>query len=418
MKKFLGLPKVSFLFGILCLSLLALMVFQITWLTTSKKLNEELFDQKVNLAIGGAMTDFNMNQKYSLPLREDQMKEPTQDFNYLPIQQSFMNLGDQQELKDNLKSYMVCYGITEKYQVDILKKTCVVESDTYYCAINNYQGCENAFMLGVSFPSRDTYLFAKMSPMILSSILIFLLLASVSFIILWALVKQKRITESNIDFFNNTAHELKTPLTNISLALKLLGIKHTGIKDDKYAQIIKAENSKLSHQIERVLFLAKMENGEYHLKKEEIDLEEIMGEVVENMSLLAQEKGGYIQLHMPNPAPKISGDYFHLSNVFRNLIDNALKYCEKEPFIQISITEDVHHVKVRFMDNGIGISPQDQHHIFEKFQRVNTGNIRQAKGFGIGLSYVKKVIEMHKGLVNVKSELHKGSEFQLLIPNV
>lgn len=420
MKKFLGLNKVSYLFSILCLSLLALMAFQITWLSMSKRLNEELFDQKVNLAIGGALTDFNNkdNDKVLFPLPEEKDLDFGSTLDFLPTKKSTLSLFDQKELENNLSTYMSCYGITEQYNIDFVGKNCQARSGTYYCAINTSQGCENAYMLEVSFASREKYLQDKMSPMIFSSILIFILLASVSFIILWALVKQKRITENNIDFFNNTAHELKTPLTNISLALKLLGLKHANIKEDKYAQIIKAENSKLSDQIERVLFLAKMENGEYNLKKEELDIKEMLGEVVENMSLLANERGGSIQLDMPDETPKILGDYFHLSNVFRNLIDNALKYCDKDPMIRITITEDTHHVKVRFADNGIGISTQDQHHIFEKFQRVNTGNIRRAKGFGIGLSYVKTVIEMHKGLVNVKSEINKGSEFQLLIPNV
>ncbi len=212
---------------------------------------------------------------------------------------------------------------------------------------------------------------------------------------------------------------MKTPLTNISLALKLLTKKHSAIEGDKYAEIIKAENSRLADQIERVLFLSKMENGEYQMEKETLDLKKLLTDVVEAMSLAVGERNGSIDLDLQGQDYQILGDSYHLSNVFRNLIDNALKYCDKEvPAIRISVSADNSHVKVIVADNGIGISAQDQCHIFEKFQRVNTGNVRQAKGFGIGLSYVKTVIELHKGLVQVKSELNKGSQFQLLIPNV
>ncbi len=135
------------------------------------------------------------------------------------------------------------------------------------------------------------------------------------------------------------------------------------------------------------------------------------------MQLIVEEKKGTIQINFPSQDYHVHADYYHLSNVFKNLIDNALKYCERDPKIEITLTDEQDHIKLSFSDNGIGISKHDQNHIFEKFQRVNTGDVREAKGFGIGLSYVKTVIEMHKGLINVQSELNKGSQFELLIPN-
>ena len=173
----------------------------------------------------------------------------------------------------------------------------------------------------------------------------------------------------------------------------------------------------MSNQIERILFLAKIESGEYSLKKEVLDIKKILTEVADSMALAVNIANGKLVLHFPDHHPRVWGDRLHLSNVFRNLIDNALKYSKEAPFIEIFLSDDEKQVKVLFRDNGIGISSQDQSHIFEKFQRVNTGNLRQAKGFGIGLSYVKTIIELHKGLVRVKSELNQGSEFQLIIPN-
>lgn len=409
--------KVPYLFGFVCLALIALMAFQIYWLNLSKNLIEEQFDQKVNLAMGSALSDFYRSQKGPL-LPQKKTCGPSKYLSF-PTSSSNSFMPDEEALlKEHIAAYMTCYGIEEKYSVSIFNKKLTSFEGSYCCAIRRNIGCQNDYMLGISFASRDAYLSDKMQPMILSSILIFILLASVSFMILWTLVKQKRMTENNIDFFNNTAHELKTPLTNISLALKLLKSKYADLAQNKYAQIIQSENSKLTFQIERVLSLAQLENGQHGLKKEVLNVGQVLREVVDQMSLMAQEKGGQIDLKLAGEGPQIMGDYYHLSHVFRNLIDNALKYCEHEPQIEIELEEGEKFVKLKFKDNGIGISPKDQQHIFEKFQRVNTGNLREAKGFGIGLSYVKTIMDLHRGGVKVDSELEKGSMFQLLIPSV
>ena len=420
MKNWLKHYQVPLLFGFVCIGLLSLMAFQVSWLTTSKKLIEEQFDQKVNLAIGSALSDFNQEHNTKLDIEEFEECGVDDACKYIELGKEPMSHESQQELEAYLQSYMGCFGIDEKYSVGVFDSSCGGMQETensFCCTVNPPNAAKAEFQLGVSFQSRDKYLYDKMKFMILSSILIFLLLSTVSFIILTALIKQKRITENNIDFFNNTAHELKTPLTNISLALTLLSKKHAQVRDDRYTQIIRSENSKLADQIERVMFLSSMENGEYELNKQSVNLKELMQEVVDNMQLIANQNKGLINLNFPDHDYEIQGDYFHLSNVFKNLIDNALKYCDKDPVIDIILTEEQNHVKVSIADNGIGISKHDQNHIFEKFQRVNTGDVRNTKGFGIGLSYVKTVIEMHKGLIQVQSDLNKGSQFELIIPN-
>ncbi len=240
--------KVPYLFGVVCIALMSLMVFQIIWLTNSRSLIEEQFDQKVNLAIGSALSDFNANHKTELDVNDVEACGEGELYKYFPVEKDFMTAENQIELTESLSSYMTFYGIDEKYSVEIFDNSCQATEDSYCCSINANKKCKLNYYLGVSFLSKNDYLFDKMKFMILSSILIFLLLASVSFIILRALIRQKRITKNNIDFFNNTAHELKTPLTNISLALNLLGRTHANIKEDKYAQIIKGESTKLSDQ--------------------------------------------------------------------------------------------------------------------------------------------------------------------------
>ena len=368
--------------------------------------------------MGSALSDFNKKHLTEFHVDDLMSCADTDDCKYLPLEKGQMSLDHQQELKEYLDIYMNYFGINDKYHVDIFDSTCKVSDDAYCCSINSNESCKLQYNLGVSFLARDEYLFDKMKFMISSSILIFLLLTAVSVFILFALIKQKKITSNNIDFFNNTAHELKTPLTNIKLALSLLTKKHTEFKDDRYIHIIEGENKRLSDQVERVLFLSRMENGEQQLNKESIDICILLQEVVDNMSLLIQEKKGRVNINSATSEARIIGDYYHISNAFKNILDNALKYCKGAPEINIFLTEEKGHIKVLFQDNGIGISKSDQNHIFEKFQRVNTGDVRETKGFGIGLSYVRKVIEMHQGLIRLKSELNKGSQFELIFPNL
>lgn len=410
------LDKVSFLFVLVGLGLGTLMSFQIAWLTTAKQLIEEQFDQRVNLAMGSALVQFNAVHDTSLDVVQD-CGDDTESLAYIPVKKGEISIRDQEELEHCLSTYMSCYGIDEKYSVSIFDKSCEPNLGTYCCSINTDSSIGSDYEIGVSFEARDRYLFDKMKFMIISSILIFFLLASICFLILWSLIKQKRITENNIEFFNNTAHELKTPLTNISLAMNLINRKHPAMQTSAYARIIKAESDKLASQIERVLFLSKMENGDYIMKEEMINVKEIITEVVQNMSLLIEEKQGHIELNLPQKELYIKGDYYHLGNVFKNLIDNAIKYCDKNPVIKIGLQEESQKVKLTFSDNGIGISSNNQEMIFEKFQRVQTGNVHETKGFGIGLSYVKKVIELHKGLISVRSDKSLGSQFQLILPS-
>ena len=419
MKNWLKIYQVPVLFCCVCLALVSLMAFQIDWLSKSKKMIEEQFDQKVNLAIGSALSDFNMVHNTELDIEEVDCCDD-EDCKIIDLGKEPISKASQIELEDYLQTYMGCFGIDEKYSVNVINSTnnnvCAPEK-SFSCTVNPPNAKNAEFQLGVSFESRGEYLYDKMKSMIISSILIFLLLSTVSFIILRALINQKRLTENNIDFFNNTAHELKTPLTNISLSLTMLSKKYKEIADDKFTEIIRTENSKLANQIERVLFLSQMESGEYKLNKNSVNLNELIQAVVDNMQLIAEAKNGKIHIDFPREECIVYGDYYHLSNAVKNLIDNALKYCEKDPLIKIKLSEDHNHVKVSLSDNGIGISKHDQNHIFEKFQRVNTGDVRNTKGFGIGLSYVKTVIEMHRGLISVNSELNKGSQFELLIPN-
>jgi len=174
----------------------------------------------------------------------------------------------------------------------------------------------------------------------------------------------------------------------------------------------------LSHQVDRVLYLSKMEKGEYTLDQTEIDLKEVIREAVQYMDMIREEKNGTIELDFPDEDCIVRGDRFHLNNICINLLDNALKYCDDDPIVKISLRHQNGVLKLLFTDNGIGISKYDQEHIFKKFQRVNTGDIQNTKGFGIGLSYVRTALALHKGFIKVSSELNSGSQFEISIPTI
>ena len=386
----------------------------------SKDLIASQFDHNVNIALGNALTEVNEKHELDLEVAEFSSCGLETTRKYIEIDKGELSGFPLSDFKEEVSCAMACYGMGKDYSIDLLDVDTepIVPMENLLCTpyTGSKESEDKAHILGVTLTPKKTYLFHNMKYMVASMIGVFLLLAFVLFWILRSLIRQKTITENNIDFFNNTAHELKTPLTNISLATKLLARQDGSLENNKYLEIIKSENTKLTDQIERVLYLSRMENGEYTLKKENFSINELVADIIENLKMIIESKKGKINVELLAQDAQIVGDRFHLGNVFKNLIDNALKYCDKDPVIDIKLTEEEEGIKMTFIDNGIGISKKDQEHIFQKFQRVNTGDIRQASGFGIGLSYVKTVVEMHKGIIRVLSDLNKGSQFELYIP--
>ncbi len=403
--------RIPILFGAVALSLMLLILVQINWLLTSKKLIEEQFDQQVSLALGSALDKYNDKYEKEISLDAFNTCIGNQECYFFNTEEFEIPVKEQENLAETISSQMSCYGINENFKLSMEEKEKYLVGEpviTNSCAVEP--------SLCITFPSRSNYVFDQLSYMILSSLLISFLLGLVSFIILKALVKQKRIAENNIDFFNNAAHELKTPLTNISLALGLYFRKNPNLKNEKYLSIIGRENGKLAKQIEKVLHLSKMENGDYVLEEEILDLKDIVSEAVNYMELIIEEHKAKINIDLPKKACLIKGDRFHLSKVCINIIENALKYSDDNPEVNISLSQDCQSYKLTFADNGIGISKLDQEHIFDKFQRVNTGDVRETKGFGIGLAYVKAALDLHKGIIKVNSEISKGTQFIISLP--
>ncbi len=411
LKSILSSHRIPLLFGAVAASLLLLILVQVNWLLTSKKLIEEQFDQQVSLAIGSALDRYNSKYNKEISLESFNTCVGNEECIFFETEDFYVPLAEKKLLAKTISDQMSCYGINDGYTLSIEEK------EKYLMGETSINTCDADASLCITFPSRSNYVFDQLIYMIISSVLISLLLGLVSFIILKALVKQKTIAENNIEFFNNATHELKTPLTNISLALGLFWKKNPMHKEEKYLSIINRENTKLAQQVEKVLHLSKMENGDYVLEKEILDLKDVVKQAVDYMELIIAQNGAKVSLHFPDAPCIIRGDRFHLSTICINLLENALKYSKEQPVVKISLSLEECSYKLSFADNGIGIDKVDQNHIFEKFQRVNTGDVRETKGFGIGLAYVRTALALHKGKIKVNSELAKGSQFIISLPN-
>jgi len=216
-------------------------------------------------------------------------------------------------------------------------------------------------------------------------------------------------------------HEFKTPLSTIAISSEVLrdpSITHTPERLLNYATIIQTESQRLKQHVERVLQMARLEKSDVGLKKEKLDLHDLIREVVQNTSVALQEKNGEVSLELNAQNSWIEADKLHFTNVLFNLIDNAIKYNKNTPSLVISTGNINGHIFVEVRDNGIGISPENQKKIFHQFYRVPTGNLHDVKGFGLGLNYVKVMTELHKGKISVASKLDEGSIFKIILPSL
>ncbi len=283
---------------------------------------------------------------------------------------------------------------------------------------------ENVFItpkyLAVYFPFEKNYILQTMWVMLTGSGILILVIIVSFYYTVSTLFRQKKLSAIKNDFINNMTHELKTPISTVSLASEMLGdssIEKSKDQINHYTRIIKEENQRLGLLVENILQTAVLDKGEFKLRPQEVDVHEIIDRATSNVRLQVEKRGG--ELHIDKKAQEniLYADRIHLTNIIYNLVDNALKYSEQNPTIKIT-TENINGgIQISVSDNGIGINKENQKKIFETFYRVPAGNIHNVKGFGLGLSYVKAAVEKHGGTVAVESEIGKGSTFKIFFPS-
>jgi len=268
------------------------------------------------------------------------------------------------------------------------------------------------------FVDESAFLNQGLWAMVLLSALLFLLIGAIFFAAIRYLMHQKRLSEIKSDFINNMSHEFKTPIATINLATDALNnekVRAQPAQIDKYVGIIKSENRRMNQHVELVLQTARLEKKELKLNLRDVEINGLVQQAVSLMQMQFESKGGEILIEGTLEL-YLKADETHLLNVFTNLLDNAQKYCEQAPRVNITIKASSSRCYMTITDNGIGMSKDEKDHIFDQFYRIPTGNLHNVKGFGLGLSYVKAIVTAHGGQIAVNSELGKGSTFSIQLP--
>lgn len=294
-----------------------------------------------------------------------------------------------------------------------------IYSQDYGVLLNEVDQQGAPYELRVFFPNRRSYLLQTMWLMLSISAVLIISIFSAFFYTINTIFKQKKLSEIRNDFINNMTHELKTPISTISLACEALNDPDMQRNDKSrktFIGMIHEENKRLGVLVENVLRTAVLDRGDMQLKVDQLNMHELIKTVIRNLAIQVRKRGGSIKTELQATDPLIEGDPVHLTNVVYNLIDNAMKYSPDNPKLIIRSQNTEGGIELQFEDNGIGISKENQRKIFDKLYRVPTGNIHNVKGFGLGLSYVKTVTVKHHGDIRVESELKKGSTFFLYLP--
>ena len=278
---------------------------------------------------------------------------------------------------------------------------------------------ESSFLLFVDFPERNKFLFSSILWMIVLSIVFTTIIIIAYTSAIYQLIKQRQISQIKTDFINNMTHEFKTPIATINLALD--SIKNPKIISDKekilrYLGMIKDENKRMHAQVENVLRISKLEKNELNISKERLELHDILEDAITHVQLIVEDRKGYIKLHLNANQTTILANDTHFTNVLVNMFDNAVKYSDKAPEIDVYTESVGNNILVKIKDKGNGMSKQVQKRVFEKFYREHTGNVHNVKGHGLGLAYVKRIIDDHQGHISVESEKGKGSTFTIKLP--
>ena len=275
-------------------------------------------------------------------------------------------------------------------------------------------------VLVIDFPGKREFLLGKIWVTSTSSGILLLVIMFCFGYSIHTILKQKRLSEIKNDFVNNMTHELKTPIATVGLAIEALRDKSLQTRPDrreKYLSIIGEENNRLGQHVEKVLQMAGIERRDLKMKEEVLHLHELILAAVDKINLQIDQRQGKIRTILNANDDMVKGDSVHFLNVVLNLLENAIKYSEEAPDIVLRTEKSGTNIVMSVQDHGIGMTKETLKQIFQKFYRVPTGNVHNVKGFGLGLAYVKQVVEQHRGRISVESDLGKGSKFFIFLPN-
>jgi two-component system phosphate regulon sensor histidine kinase PhoR len=404
------------------IALLLVLIIQVNWLFQTAENKEELFNEKANMVLARTTEALLADEEMCKQIESGDNKSTTHTIDSM------------------FTHYMNFYGFYVDYSFEIVKPNPmerinqeIMGSKRQYINGFNPNGTacykdglekvrkKNGWELKLILPEKKEFIIQEMGTLfIVSTILILIVL-----VMFWkttkSLLQEKKLSEHTTDFLNNMTHEFKTPLTNIALAGKMI-IKDPAIgEEDKiklYSEIILEENEKLRLQVEQVLSMTALERGEIPLRKTEFDMHLLIRDSLKYISLQLEHRQGNLKLHLEAEKFVVTGDKTHVANALNNLIDNAIKYAREKPELSIGTFNKEQQLVLVFSDKGIGIEKKYHKKVFDKFFRVPTGDVHDVKGFGLGLAYTKKIIEMHGGTIELESGIEEGTRFIITLPYV
>ena len=389
------------------------------------KLRKEQFDNSVRIAAKSVVSQF-LDQK-----NDSVFMEHLRLLSCRKMRIEVTDLVQPYVLDSLLQQELICmnlnkdyyYGVYNKYNKrfvagnHLLIEDKIINSPYQFSLSSIYK--PGNYYLAVYFPNKTSIIIRKMWVMLVfSSFLMIFLVASFGFVI-YTILMQKKLSEMKSDFINNLTHEFKTPIATTSLAAEMLikkSISETPAKVTKYAKVILYESNRLQSQVEQILQIASLEKGSFSYKYKKIDIHQLLENVVESFELRIKKNNVNLKSLLRADEFVINTDLIHITNVFYNMIDNAIKYSPVNPKIDIETWNTKKEIVIRFTDNGIGISNEHQREIFKNLYRVPTGNLHEVRGFGLGLYYSKNVVEGLGGNIKLNSKKDQGSSFDIFLP--
>lgn len=407
------------------LSLIGIVTTQIFWVREAYNLQEKQFNERVRMSLNSVT-----NELLSIHKDEAELFNPVKQVSsnyYVTLINDTVNpfllenLLKNEFTERNIKidfEYVIYDCFTDSIVFGDYVSLDNQEQDQLQSKSYNMEWDRDGHYFGVYFPSKQSYIINEMGIWLFSSSIILIIIIFFAYTIS-VILKQKRLSEIKNDFINNITHEFKTPISTISLSADVLLGENIALEPQRlsnYARIIKEENNRLKNQVDKVLQLATLEDDKLKLENEEIDLHELIASSVKSFGLIAREREGEIISNLNAEKYQFFGDKIHITNTLHNLIDNAIKYATNKPKIEISTNYHKGFIEISVKDNGIGVSKEGQKYIFEKFYRAPTDNVHDVKGFGLGLNYVKTIVEAYNGSVKLISKEGEGSTFVIKLP--
>lgn len=415
---------IRFVVVLATLSIVGITITQVYWVKRAFDLKEDEFERNVNTALLNVAHQIYSFGKNTPPSSNPVKQLSTNYFVVMVNSQVDANLlefmlrteFDKRKIQADFE-----YGIYDCNSEKMMYGNYVQVNDTESkVELNKNLPMWNtqSYYFGVQFPNREAQILNQMGIWSFSSIVLLVVIVFFAYT-LFVILKQKRLSEIQKDFINNMTHEFKTPIATIAVSAEVLKSPDILRQPERllnYTTIIENENMRLKQHVERVLQMAKLDKETIELKKEPINLHEVVQEVARGMNAAIQEKQMELTLSLNADNPVISADKLHVINVVYNLLDNAIKYSGENPKVWMSVKQSEKAVVLEVRDNGIGVKEEDQKRIFEKFFRVSTGNVHNVKGFGLGLNYVKQIVEAHRGKITLRSHLGEGCTFRIYFP--